>query len=103
MDIIELIAEAIRPDGGWVAVGEPLQGDQWIVVARLGRSVWIRKARPDQAVARFLDWGNLRADGEGLIVPDGRLVVHDPSRFRIDPEAIRRNTKPGGSHGNSDP
>ncbi|MDW8030113.1 MAG: hypothetical protein RMK94_17180 [Armatimonadota bacterium] len=88
--LVDLIAEAIRLDGGWVALGESL-GGSWVVIARLGRTVWIRKLPPDLATARFLEWGNLRLNGDGEPAPTLRLVVHDPRRFRIPPpEALRK-------------
>ncbi|WP_322797695.1 hypothetical protein [Thermoflexus sp.] len=89
LDLVSLIAEAIRPDGGWVAIGERLEGSR-VVIARLGQTVWIRELPPDLATARFLEWGNLRLNGDGEPAPTLRLVVHDPQRFRIPPREVLR-------------
>ncbi|MDW8029269.1 MAG: hypothetical protein RMK94_12855 [Armatimonadota bacterium] len=86
--LIDLIAEAIRLDGGWVALGESLEGSR-VVIARLGPTVWIRELKPDLALARFLEWGGLDPGRDGELI--SRLVVHDPQRFWIpSPEVLRR-------------
>lgn len=89
MQIVDLVAEAVRPDGGWVGLGMSWDG-RGVLLARLGRTVWIREGEFREALLRFLDWGNLPVrDGE--MAPTLRLVVHDPSRFRVPPpEALRR-------------
>jgi hypothetical protein len=80
--VTALVAEAIRPDGGWVAVGQTPEG-LWVVLARLGTSAWVRFFRdPEEAMARFLDYANLPLGPGGEIRPTLRLVVHRPDAFR---------------------
>jgi hypothetical protein len=79
---VALIAEAVRPDGGWVAVGPTPEG-LWVVLARLGASAWVRFFRdPEEAMARFLDYANLELGPGGELAPTLRLVVHRPEAFR---------------------
>jgi len=79
---IALIAEAVRPDGGWVGIGQTPEG-LWILLARLGNSAWVRLFRDrEEAMARFCDYANLEIGPEGVIVPTLRLVVHRPEAFR---------------------
>jgi hypothetical protein len=79
---VALVAEAIRPDGGWVAVGPTPEG-LWVVLARLGASAWVRFFRdPEEAMARFLDYANLPLGPDGEIRPTLRLIVHHPEAFR---------------------
>jgi hypothetical protein len=52
---VALVAEAIRPDGGWVSIGPTPEG-LWVVLARLGASAWVRFfSSREEAMARFLD------------------------------------------------
>ncbi|WP_322794696.1 hypothetical protein [Thermoflexus sp.] len=89
MRIVDLVAEAIRIDGGWVGLGTSWDG-RGVLLARLGRTVWIREGDLQEVTLRFLDWGDLSPNGDG-IAPTLRLVVHDPARFRVPPpEALRR-------------
>jgi len=63
--VTALAAEAIRPDGGWVAVGQTPEG-LWVILARLGASAWVRLfSSREEAMARFLDYANLPL-GPGL-------------------------------------
>jgi len=79
---MQLIAEAIRPDGGWVGLGETPEGLR-VILARLGASAWVRIHRdPEEATARFLDYANLPPGPDGEIRPTLRLVVHRPEAFR---------------------
>jgi hypothetical protein len=66
---VALVAEAIRPDGGWVGIGPTPEG-LWIVLARLGASAWVRFFRDsEEAMARFLDYANLPLGPGGEIRP----------------------------------
>ena len=79
---VALIAEAIRPDGGWVSIGPTPEG-LWVVLARLGASAWVRFfSSREEAMARFLDYANLELGPDGEIRPTLRLVVHRPEGFR---------------------
>jgi len=80
--VTALAAEAIRPDGGWVAVGQTPEG-LWVILARLGASAWVRLfSSREEAMARFLDYANLPLGPDGEIRPTLRLVVHRPDAFR---------------------
>jgi hypothetical protein len=77
-----LVAEAIRPDGGWVAVGQT-PGGLWVVLARLDASAWVRFfSSQEEAMARFLEYANLELGLDGEIRPTTRLVVRRPADFR---------------------
>lgn len=79
---VALVAEAIRPDGGWVGIGPTPEGP-WVVLARLGASAWVRFfSSQEEAMARFLDYANLELGPGGEIRPTLRLVVHRPEAFR---------------------
>jgi hypothetical protein len=79
---VVLAAEAIRPDGGWVAVGQTPEG-LWVVLARLGASAWVRFfSSQEEAMARFLEYANLELGLDGEIRPTTRLVVRRPADFR---------------------
>ncbi len=79
---MQLIAEAVRPDGGWVGVGQTPEG-LWILLARLGNSAWVRFFRSwEEGMARFCDYANLEISPSGEIQPTLRLVVHRPEAFR---------------------
>jgi hypothetical protein len=93
-----LVAEAIRPDGGWAAVGQTLEG-LWVVLARLDASAWARFfSSREEAMARFLEYANLELGPDGEIRPTTRLVVRRPADFRPPSrEAWRRI---GGERGN---
>ena len=79
---VVLAAEAIRPDGGWVAVGQTPEG-LWVVLARLRASAWARFfSSREEAMTRFLDYANLPLGPDGEIRPTLRLVVHRPGDFR---------------------
>jgi hypothetical protein len=102
---VALVAEAIRPDGGWVGIGPTPEGP-WVVLARLGASAWVRFfSSREEAMARFLDYANLELGPDGEIRPTLRLVVHRPGDFRPPSrEAWRRiggeqwNARRDGSH-----
>ena len=80
--VTALVAEAIRPDGGWVTVGQTPEG-LWVILARLGASAWVRLfSSREEAMARFLDYANLPLGPGGEIRPILRLVVHRPEAFR---------------------
>jgi hypothetical protein len=80
--VTALVAEAIRPDGGWVAVGQTPEG-LWVILARLGTSAWVRFfSSREEAMARFLEYANLELGLDGEIRPTLRLVVHRPDAFR---------------------
>jgi hypothetical protein len=79
---VALVAEAIRPDGGWVAVGPTPEG-LWVVLARLDASAWVRFfSSQEEAMARFLEYANLELGLDGEIRPTTRLVVRRPADFR---------------------
>jgi hypothetical protein len=79
---VALVAEAIRPDGGWVGIGPTPEG-LWVVLARLGASAWVRLfSSREEAMARFLDYANLELGPDGEIRTTLRLVVHRPDAFR---------------------
>ena len=64
---LQLIAEAVRPDGGWVGLGETPEGLR-VILARLGASAWVRFFRDrEEAMARFLDYANLEISPSGEI------------------------------------
>jgi hypothetical protein len=95
--VVALIAEAIRPDGGWVGIGPTPEG-LWVVLARLGASAWVRFFRdPEEAMARFLDYANLELGPDGEIRPTLRLVVHRPADFQLPSQETWRRI--GGSNG----
>jgi len=78
---VALVAEAIRPDGGWVGIGPTPEG-LWVVLARLGASAWVRFfSSQEEAMTRFLDYANLPLGPGGEIRPTLRLVVHRPADF----------------------
>jgi hypothetical protein len=80
--VVALLAEAVRPDGGWVAVGPTPEG-LWVVLARLGASAWVRFfSSREEAMARFFDYANLPLGPDGELSPTPRLVVHRPEGFR---------------------
>lgn len=65
IEIIRLEEEAVRPDGGWAALGRiwSLDGEEdpgWLVLVRIGETLWIRRFRAEgPARAKFEDWGNM--------------------------------------------
>jgi hypothetical protein len=79
---VALMAEAIRPDGGWVGVG-PTPEELWVVLARLGASARARFFRDSEgAMACFLEYANLELGLDGEIQPTTRMVVRRPDAFQ---------------------
>ncbi|GEM_PF-3799580 len=92
--IVELVAEALRPDGAWVGLGVDIEG-RWILLARRGRALWIREGKAEAMIDRFQDWGNL-VGFRDRAAPAARLILHDLprvlSRLASQPDEMRRPT-----------